>query len=75
MQCAIAFNSDMHPLTQIIWNQGLGCHQNADDIQLYLLMDGRQNSAPDDLVAEAGQVKAESCSRGHLVECKLLEMC
>ena len=34
------FNVYMRPLTWLLQSFGLGCHQYADDTQLYLLMDG-----------------------------------
>ncbi|CAI5776265.1 Hypothetical predicted protein [Podarcis lilfordi] len=43
------FNIYMRPLTQLVQNFGLGCHQYADDTQLYLLMDDHPDSAPDTL--------------------------
>ncbi|CAI5764971.1 Hypothetical predicted protein [Podarcis lilfordi] len=43
------FNIFMHPLAHIIQSFGLGCHQYADDTQLYLLMDGHTDSIPDTL--------------------------
>ena len=43
------FNIFMRPLAQLVWSYGLGCHQYADDTQLYLLMDGRPDSPPDNL--------------------------
>ncbi|XP_077782882.1 uncharacterized protein LOC144327417 [Podarcis muralis] len=50
------FNIFMRPLAQIIRSFGLGCHQYADDTQLYLLMDGHIDSAPNTLTRclEAG---------------------
>uniref|UniRef100_A0A670I3D4 Reverse transcriptase domain-containing protein n=1 Tax=Podarcis muralis TaxID=64176 RepID=A0A670I3D4_PODMU len=44
------FNIFMCPLAQLVWSFGLGCHQYADDTQLYLLMDGLPDSAPDTLI-------------------------
>ncbi|XP_053224999.1 uncharacterized protein LOC128403884 [Podarcis raffonei] len=43
------FNIFMRPLAQIIRSLGLGCHQYADDTQLYLLMGGHTDSAPNTL--------------------------
>uniref|UniRef100_A0A670J1P8 Reverse transcriptase domain-containing protein n=1 Tax=Podarcis muralis TaxID=64176 RepID=A0A670J1P8_PODMU len=43
------FNIFMRPLAQLVRSFGLGCHQYADDTQLYLLMDGHPDSAPDTL--------------------------
>uniref|UniRef100_A0A670IWM0 Reverse transcriptase domain-containing protein n=1 Tax=Podarcis muralis TaxID=64176 RepID=A0A670IWM0_PODMU len=43
------FNIFMRPLAQIVQSFGLGCHQYADDTQLYLLMDGHTDSAPNTL--------------------------
>ena len=40
------FNVYMHPLAQLVRGFGLGCHQYADDTQLYLLMDDQPNTPP-----------------------------
>ena len=40
------FNIYMRPLAQLVRSFGLGCHQYADDTQLYLMMDNRPNTPP-----------------------------
>ena len=43
------FNIYVRPLTQLIRSFGQGCHQYADDTQLFLLMDGHPSTPPDHL--------------------------
>ena len=38
------FNIYMRPLTQLIQSFRLGCHQYADDTQVFLLMDGHPST-------------------------------
>ena len=45
------FNIYMHSLAQLVWSFGLGCHQYADDTQLFLLMDGHPSTPPDCLAS------------------------
>ena len=45
------FNIYMRPLAQLVRSFGLGCHQYADDTQLFLLMDGHPTAPPDCLAS------------------------
>ena len=47
----VLFNIYMHPFAQLIQSFGLGCHQYADDTQLFLLMDGHPSRPPDCLAS------------------------
>ena len=40
------FNIYMRPLAQLVRGFSLGCHQYADDTQLYLLMDNWPDTSP-----------------------------
>ena len=45
------FNIYMRPLAQLVRSFGLGCHQYADDTQLFLLMGGHPSTPPDCLTS------------------------
>ena len=56
MLSPVLFNFYMRPLAQLIQSFGLGCHQYADDTQLFLLMDGHLLIPPDCLASCLGAV-------------------
>ena len=50
------FNIYMRPLAQLVQSFRLGCHQYADDTQLFLLMGGHPSTPLDSLASCLGAV-------------------